>query len=350
MSRMATGDSKSAWAENGAEPGLPEVTPAPFQVVPRQTTESAEASAVAANWSGSAGVDPTGRITSAMTCTSCGYPLYGLLVHNSCPECGTPIRASIGMRFLRFADPEWVRRLALGMRLLIWGSIISVAVVIGSSTIVIAIMGPNGPGIYLVAIGGQLLGILSLIGYWLLSERNPAESNLREGISARVILRWLPPAVWVAGWLASPLSGAMMRTPMPTNIPAILLTLVSTALGIVVFLALGVRLRSLATLIPKESLVRQTTIVMWGYCSAAGLSFLALLAMMALTGVGMITPTPGAAAGALLMVVFSTMCAVSLASFVFAIWALVVGFMYVAELTRQAEAAKHCRHLIGQCS
>lgn len=52
-------------------------------------------------------------------CTSCGYNLRGLRHDQACPECGAEVWRSCQGDLLRFADPEWLKRLRLGVWLLL---------------------------------------------------------------------------------------------------------------------------------------------------------------------------------------------------------------------------------------
>ncbi len=62
------------------------------------------------------GVDAGGVVAVDVPCRSCRYNLRGLRVDGYCPECGGSVRASLGSGLLRYADPQWVDRLARGSR------------------------------------------------------------------------------------------------------------------------------------------------------------------------------------------------------------------------------------------
>lgn len=63
-----------------------------------------------------------GRIASDVACVRCGYNLRTLRQDASCPECGTPIEHALHGNLLRYADLEWVGRLAKGMTWMARGS------------------------------------------------------------------------------------------------------------------------------------------------------------------------------------------------------------------------------------
>jgi hypothetical protein len=58
-------------------------------------------------------------VASELRCAGCGYDLRGLPRNGRCPECGTPVVASLAQFTLYFADPGWLARLQLGTRLLL---------------------------------------------------------------------------------------------------------------------------------------------------------------------------------------------------------------------------------------
>src|SRR5689334_8003695 len=89
-------------------------------------------------------------------CRSCGYDLYGLPTDGRCPECGTLVALSTGSDYLRYSNPKWVRRLFVGVRLIIWGIAIMVFAFIASIPLNFAT--PSG-GMALIA-----AGILTFIG------------------------------------------------------------------------------------------------------------------------------------------------------------------------------------------
>ena len=63
-------------------------------------------------------VDDQGRLIEDIGCRRCGYNLRSLETDAVCPECGAAVAISIHGYYLRFAPLAWVRRLALGAKLL----------------------------------------------------------------------------------------------------------------------------------------------------------------------------------------------------------------------------------------
>lgn len=54
-------------------------------------------------------------------CRGCGYSLRGLRADGTCPECARPVSFSTGPSELRYGDPVWLRRVFLGVRLMLAG-------------------------------------------------------------------------------------------------------------------------------------------------------------------------------------------------------------------------------------
>ena len=116
--------------------------------------------------------DEAGAIISDVVCRRCGYNLRGLREAGRCPECGTPIGLSTHGDLLRFADPTWVEKLALGVKWMLWGIVVSIGVGILGSCPGRATAG--GPAIQQVF--GLLGSLVGLYGAWLLTSPDPAGS------------------------------------------------------------------------------------------------------------------------------------------------------------------------------
>jgi hypothetical protein len=59
--------------------------------------------------------DAEGRIDADLFCATCGHNLRGLEPSGVCTECGSLVEWSLGDGTLRFADPQWVRKLRTGV-------------------------------------------------------------------------------------------------------------------------------------------------------------------------------------------------------------------------------------------
>jgi hypothetical protein len=56
-----------------------------------------------------------------LPCRSCEYNLRTLATEGVCPECATPVAASLRSELLRDADPDWLWHMHSGCKLLYWG-------------------------------------------------------------------------------------------------------------------------------------------------------------------------------------------------------------------------------------
>ena len=157
-------------------------------------------------------------------CRRCGYDLRGLPADGRCPECGTPIADSGAGESLAFADADWLRRVALGCRVIF-------AAIAGGTLAGAAAAWAGGPAAQAaVAVAS---GVLSVAGVWLATagergdRRPPGERGRR--VAARALI-FASPAAAVLGLLAvtSPAAGQATRDG---------LTLAGFALSIVAFSA-----------------------------------------------------------------------------------------------------------------
>ncbi len=130
-------------------------------------------------------VFPAEPLTRDTPCIHCGYNLRGLVPGGMCPECGHAIDESLRGDLLRFANPNWLRRVRLGVRLQLWVigldfvlSAVSNAQVIGLSI---------KPNEFQVARWAPIL--LAIWGALTLTTREPRGTVEHEGVSARTFLR-----------------------------------------------------------------------------------------------------------------------------------------------------------------
>lgn len=118
-------------------------------------------------------------------CIHCGYNLRGLVPGGMCPECGHAIDEALRGDLLRFANPDWLRKLRLGIALQLWG--IGLGIVLGA-----IVGGLIGAGVispeYMLWV--QFVGIaIGLWGTFAVTTREPREALQDEGASVRMALR-----------------------------------------------------------------------------------------------------------------------------------------------------------------
>lgn len=134
-----------------------------------------------------------GRLIEAITCRQCGYRLEGLMPQMNCPECGTPLAASLQSNFLRFCDPAWVKAISLGVLINIIMVIVSVLFRIGlaiaAMVVVIQSISQNSkpfdPRVLQAMFQNQfvmlpitaIIGLVTLYGYWLITRPEPGAAQ-----------------------------------------------------------------------------------------------------------------------------------------------------------------------------
>jgi hypothetical protein len=132
---------------------------------------------------------PTGAdVVSDLHCVHCGYDLRGQPRTGVCPECGVNVKWSrIGA--LWQADPSWLRKLRLGLRLLI--GMLALALVY-AVTLAEEFQSARK---FLVP---MLLGVpmLGLAGMWLFTVRNSATLGRSEPGALRQTVRWASVVAW----------------------------------------------------------------------------------------------------------------------------------------------------------
>ncbi|MEM7806673.1 MAG: hypothetical protein AAF561_01010 [Planctomycetota bacterium] len=123
------------------------------------------------------------KVVKEEKCRKCGYILMGLSRGGKCPECGTPILSQVAADRaddLRFADSQWLDKVALGCRIVLWTVIAAFFANLVQSFVI---------GSLVVA------GLLSAVkfgafavGYWLMSEPDPSEIDLKPKLRMAVRL------------------------------------------------------------------------------------------------------------------------------------------------------------------
>lgn len=117
-------------------------------------------------------------------CRRCGYNLRGLHHPGNCPECNAPIGLSTQGDLLRFADPKWIDRLALGCRLILWGLLASIASGFLAGCLAIAL-----GNVLIGQVIGVLVSLIALYGAWLLTSPDPSGLEDERYTNARRLVR-----------------------------------------------------------------------------------------------------------------------------------------------------------------
>lgn len=123
-------------------------------------------------------------------CIRCGYNLRGAPEAGVCPECGSSVADSLRGNLLAFADPAFLRTLVRGSRM-VWWSVALMLLSIVMSIAAGAVAASLAPGtmwvFYLLPAIMLVASVLALLGWWLVSTPDPAESEQAGAVSRRVL-------------------------------------------------------------------------------------------------------------------------------------------------------------------
>lgn len=271
-------------------------------------------------------LDPAGRIDEDISCRVCGYNLRGVDPVGTCPECGTAVGWSLVGDRLKFADPDWVRRLSTGFMWLIVSVFTGIA--FGCVERQLSQLAYDDPLGMAFAAAVSLVGpFIALVGYWQITTPEPVE-RFGEMDVARVVARWANVSPPLLGAMVVPL---MLSDSEMMMIVAMVVEILGGLIGLVGAFAAFTYVRRLALRIPDDGLATQTRIVMWGYAGALVFAVVLGLAVLAIVvgghddGMAII-----AIPGCLALLLFLT----------FGIWAIVLMFLYRSRLEAASREAR----------
>ena len=127
--------------------------------------------------------DEYGNIATDLACRRCAYNLRGLQEAGRCPECGTPIGLSTRGDLLRFADPDWLDKVALGLKIILWMILVSILAAIAGA-VLDKMVHPLFSGVL-----GLAAGVVAFYGVWLMTEPDPSGIGEDPNITARKVIR-----------------------------------------------------------------------------------------------------------------------------------------------------------------
>jgi hypothetical protein len=271
--------------------------------------------------------DERGEIVVDHECKKCGYNLRGLREEGRCPECGTPIGLSTTGDLLRFADPDWVEKVARGLTIILWmilGGLIGGVLAAGAG----AIVGKETGTIIIFVVQ-----LVSFYGVWLMTEPDPSGIGEDPNITARKVIR----ITLVVGLLNSPLQLALDAFDLP-KAGVILVGLSMLLVGIVGLVgefAKFIYYERLAKRIPDDALAGRARFLKWAFPTALGVLVVGAGVMVV---VGATARAGGPAAG--LAVGGCLMAPAGLALIVFGVMALFLLVRLRKAVTQQAKLAR----------
>ncbi len=121
-------------------------------------------------------------------CRQCGYNIRGLRTDGRCPECGRPVGLSIYGDLLKFSDPTYVRGLARGALLILYGIAFMFIAIVGIVIVLIALHNASLAKVLMLL--ATLVGsLLHFAGAWLLTEPDPSGIGEDQYGNSRKLIR-----------------------------------------------------------------------------------------------------------------------------------------------------------------
>ncbi|MEO1130980.1 MAG: hypothetical protein AAFX05_14905 [Planctomycetota bacterium] len=226
-----------------------------------------------------------GTVQPGVHCIQCGYDLSGLPADGVCPECGLPIERSLRSNMLIDASPEYVRKLARGLSLVLNGILLYVlmfiVLFIGIGVLFAALAGGAGGGgggggaaagfgvTGLVTILVMVVSLAALVmvlgGWWLFSEHDPMYTGRDDGSKSRTVVRQSLSVYIVlilAGFLLQSVSlfGVLLPGQLILQLAMSVLQLATLA---VFFIASMLYVRWLAPRVPNQKAFKRAKTLLW---------------------------------------------------------------------------------------
>ncbi len=135
-------------------------------------------------------------VSESRPCIRCSYELQGLSMSGNCPECGASVASSFHGMYLRYASPDYISTLQTGFTLALHAILLQVVAVIiaflGAFWLSSA-MGLANSNAYMGRLVSVLLGVpisvMSLMGYWRLTQPDPGFAGREKSDSSRRVIR-----------------------------------------------------------------------------------------------------------------------------------------------------------------
>jgi hypothetical protein len=212
-------------------------------------------------------VAPDGTVAADVGCRRCGYNLRTLHVDAACPECASPVAASVNGDALMYSDPSWLAKVTLGADLRVFGWVALLPTVLLSF-----IFAP------IRNLVGSLTAATVVTGTWLLTRPDPSGSGEPEYGRSRRLARVLPFAaltapLWTELRDSHPIDGT------GPDLAVILLGVASYAAQVAALAALTAMLlfiRSFAARRIRDDAMAQRAHAVFGQFFGAGAVFLLL--------------------------------------------------------------------------
>jgi hypothetical protein len=275
--------------------------------------------------------DACGVIVADLECKKCSYNLRGLRDEGRCPECGTPIGLSTRGDFLRFSNPDWVDKVALGLKIILW--MILVSIVVRLATVALRFVAPPilGQGLTFLA------SLLSFYGVWLMTEPDPSGVGEDPNLTPRKLVR----VTLVVGLIGQALQIVSDSVSVPAALEYVsgALLLVAALVALVGEFAKFIYYEKLSLRIPDGAAARRARFLRWAYVITLGFALLggAVAALIRFTTTGTV---PGGAPPPALMAIGCLFIPAGIAWLVFGLMTLSLLVNLRRMITEQARLAR----------
>jgi hypothetical protein len=209
-------------------------------------------------------IDADGRLIADVLCRRCAYNLRGLPRDGACPECGAAVERSLFIDRLRFRDPVWVARLAVGAA---WATraVMLAGVALGAACVayVVTMGRPAWRDTwlaifdYLVVLIPAACGAMGLYGMWRFTTPDPLSVGRERPLAARRLTR-------VGTLAALGLGGFLYATNVALPAVQSLLIWSIVAVAVAAMIALFTHARNLALRVTDLFLADDTRVIMIG--------------------------------------------------------------------------------------
>lgn len=214
-------------------------------------------------------LDEAGTIIEDLPCKQCAYNLCGLREEGRCPECGAAVGRSLVGDYLRYAHPDWIGKVALGLRILVLRviGVILLMCILGTAIPVITSqpsdMAWANALVLVIQFGGPLIG---LIGVWLITIPDPGGDDLTDQ-RIRVGLRVCAAAAAITGCYDAFAELAKTTWPAAVGTASSVITTIAYFVGL--FL-ICVHFERLAERVPDEKLAKESVQLKWALLASGG--------------------------------------------------------------------------------
>jgi hypothetical protein len=231
--------------------------------------------------------DSQGAIAIDLPCLQCGYNLRGLDPASRCPECGADITRSTRGDLLRFANPDWLRRVKLGADLML--ATILLSLVLGLGVGCLGVVLPSAMGRILAVLVALAAGFCRLAAVYLITTQEPRISLTEREVTWRRALRALAVITFVATIVLA--AEIVQHIPVLFQLGSVVFALATPVITFGYF----AYAETFAVRIPNPKLARSSRIVKWGLAAIQAFQGAGAVIVLLIVGTTTVGPMGGPA-------------------------------------------------------